>query len=89
MTRIRTRAVGLLAALALTVAAPAAGGLASASPPIAAAKSCSGGYTHAVIGGQQKCLRRGQFCTHGKAGQYTKYGFHCNKRDKNGRYHLT
>jgi hypothetical protein len=91
MTRTRSRAIGLAAALAQIAAAPVASGTATpaASSSITAAKSCSSGYKHAVIGGQQKCLHKGQFCTHGKAGEYPKYGFHCNKRDKNGRYHLS
>ena len=91
MTRIRSRALGLLAALALIAAAPTTGGTAAqgSGGSITAAKSCSSGYKHAVIGGQHKCLRRGQFCAHGKDGQYHKYGYHCHKRDKNGRYHLS
>lgn len=30
----------------------------------AAAKSCPAGFTHAVIGGQQKCLHAGEYCSH-------------------------
>jgi hypothetical protein len=52
------------------------------------AKPCSSGYTHAVIGGAHKCLRRGQFCAHGYDRQYHRYGFHCHKRDARGNYHL-
>jgi hypothetical protein len=89
MYRTRSRALGLLAALALIAAAPTASGTAGSSPSIVAAKSCSSGYKHAVIGGKHKCLRRGQYCSHSKDSQYHKYGFHCHKRDKNGRYHLT
>ena len=54
-----------------------------------AAKSCSSGYTHAVIGGSEKCLRRGQFCARRHDNQYRRYGFRCAKRDANGSYHLT
>jgi len=76
MTRTRSRALGLLAALALMAAAPA--GISTAdSPSITAAKSCSSGYKHAVIGGKHKCLRKGQFCSKSKDKQYHKYGFHC------------
>jgi hypothetical protein len=85
MTRIRTRALGLAAALALAAAAPLASGSAE---PIVAAHTCKSGK-HAMIGGKHKCLRRGQFCSRSKDSQYHKYGFHCHKRDKNGRYHLS
>jgi hypothetical protein len=76
------------------MAALAAGaGSASASQPAApiavAAKSCSGSYTHAVIGGAQKCLRRGEFCAHRYASQYRRYGFSCTHTDDRGNYHLT
>jgi hypothetical protein len=79
MTRTRSRALGFAAALALTAAAPSAISTAgeSSSPPIRAAKSCSSGWKHAVIGGKHKCLRPGQFCSKSKDGQYHKYGFHC------------
>jgi hypothetical protein len=79
MTRTRSRALGMLAALALIAAAPAASGTAGqgSAPSITAAKSCSSGYKHAVIGGKHKCLRKGQFCSKSKDGQYHKYGFHC------------
>jgi len=42
-----------------------------------------------VIDGHHKCLQRGQFCKHSVAYQYPRYGYHCNKRDRNGRWHLT
>jgi len=77
MTRTRSRALGLLAALALIAAAPTTSGAAGSSSSITAAKSCSSGYKHAVIGGAHKCLRRGQFCSKSKDRQYHKYGFHC------------
>jgi hypothetical protein len=53
------------------------------------AKTCSASYVHAVIGGQQKCLRRGEFCSHSYARQYRRYGFSCTKTDYRGNYHLT
>ena len=60
------------------------------SPPTAAvAKTCSGSYTHAVIGGSHKCLRRGQYCARARDREYHRYGFHCHKRDARGSYHLT
>jgi hypothetical protein len=70
--------------------APAVAPAHSSGPPSAiVAKSCSGGYTHAVIGGQEKCLRRGQYCARSRDREYHRYGYHCHKRDRNGDYHLT
>jgi hypothetical protein len=71
---------------AATAAAPTS---APVGPPAAYAKSCSGSYTHGVINGAHKCLRRGQYCAHAADRQYHRYGFHCHKRDRNGDYHLT
>jgi hypothetical protein len=71
-------ASGLLGALAVPVAqAPAA------SAPIAHS-AC----TSATIGGAHRCIARGQFCSRAHARDYTRYGLHCTKRDRNGRYHL-
>jgi hypothetical protein len=91
MRRIRTRSIALLAALALVGAAPIVDGAASGngSAHITAAKTCGSGYTSASIGGSHKCLRRGQFCSRAHKSEYPKYGYHCNKRDANGRYHLS
>jgi hypothetical protein len=55
---------------------------------VAEAKKCSRGYKHAIIGGQHKCLRRGQYCARSRDREYHKYGFHCHKKDRNGDYHL-
>lgn len=52
-------------------------------------KTCSGSFTHAVIRGSEKCLRRGQFCARAADSQYRRYGFQCSKRDARGNYHLT
>jgi len=84
MTRTRSRALGFAVALALIAAAPTAGSTAGegSSPSITAAKSCSSGWKHAVIGGAHKCLRAGQYCAKGKDGTYHKYGYHCHS---NGR----
>jgi len=81
--------VTVLAGAALVVAgAPAV--TAAPAPVASTAKSCSSGYTHAVINGQQKCLRRGQFCTHSADRQYRRYGFRCTKYYANvQRYRLT
>jgi hypothetical protein len=83
--RIKTGLAAVLAALALISAPPAH----SASPAVAA-KSCSAGYTHAVISGQQKCLRAGEFCAHASDRQYRRYGFRCTRYYSNvQRYRLT
>jgi hypothetical protein len=55
-------------------------------PSSAFAKSCSAGYIHGVIGGAQKCLRRGEYCAHSYATQYHRYGFNC--VIVSGAYHL-
>jgi hypothetical protein len=85
----RSRITGLLVALALLGAVPAASVEASpqSAPQVVAAKSCGSGYTHAVMpDGAHKCLRAGQFCSHQSGWQraYHRYGFHCKR---NG--HLT
>jgi hypothetical protein len=78
---VRTRLLVLAAALSLAGAAPV---VASARGPDAHA-AC----THATIDGKSKCIARGQFCKHSVASQYRKYGYKCNKKDRNGRWHLT
>jgi uncharacterized membrane protein len=80
--RRRPLAATLLAALSLVAATPAAP---AATPPTAHAACKS-----ATIEGQHKCIARGQFCRHTKKANrdYHRYGYHCGKRDKNGRYHL-
>jgi hypothetical protein len=52
-----------------------------------AAKSCSAGYRHAVIGGAHKCLRRGQYCAKAYKRKYRSYGYVC-ARDGRGVYRL-
>jgi hypothetical protein len=59
------------------------------APQAVVTKTCSAGFTHAVINHQQKCLRRGEFCAHRYRKQYRRYGYDCTKRDRNGEYHLT
>jgi hypothetical protein len=84
------RILAVLLACASLIALPVAASAQRATAPSAViAKTCSGGYTHAVIGGQHKCLRRGQYCVRGRDREYHKYGFHCHKRDSRGDYHLT
>jgi hypothetical protein len=77
---VRARIVALLVGVAVAAAVPAAQPLAQPShgPAVAiVAKPCSKGYTHAIIGGEHKCLRRGQFCSKSHRKQYRKYGFRC------------
>jgi hypothetical protein len=57
-----------------------------ALPAAAQAKTCSGSYTHAVIGGAQKCLRAGEYCARAEKRQYPRYGFSC--VDEHGTYRL-
>ena len=59
---------------------------ATALAPGASAKTCRSGYTHAVIGGAQKCLHAGEYGAHAEAGQYTRYHFKCIR--VNGVYRL-
>ena len=89
MRSARTRIATLVAALSLAGAAPVAASASHEETRAVAAKSCSSGYTHAVISGSHKCLRRGQFCSRGADRQYHRYGYHCHKRDRRGNYHLT
>lgn len=62
---------------------------AASEPSAVIAKTCSAGYVHGVIHGQQKCLRRGEFCAHGYRSEYRRYGFSCTSTDARGNYHLT
>ena len=87
--RLATMAVAASVFAAAPAAAPVFSGRPGLAPSAAVAKTCSSGYKHAVISGSHKCLRRGQFCARAKDRTYHRYGFHCHKRDANGRYHLT
>ena len=77
-----------VAAIVVALGAPAAA-TAWTAPTATIAKTCSAGYTHAVIGGAEKCLRAGQFCAHRYDRRYHRYGFNCRKQDARGNYHLT
>jgi hypothetical protein len=44
--------------------------------------------TNAKIGGQRKCIARGQYCARDYQRDYRRYGFSCFKRDARGRWHL-
>ena len=87
---MRRRLAALACACLLTIGATGTVTHAAAPAPQAVvAKTCSAGFTHAVINHQQKCLRRGEFCAHRYRKQYQRYGYDCTKRDRNGAYHLT
>jgi hypothetical protein len=75
------RTAALLGGIALAVAMPTA---TSTAAPVARI-AC----THATIGGQSKCIARGQFCSRSHASQYRRYGFKCAKRVADGHYRLT
>lgn len=79
--RMRRRLALLLAAGAVAAVPGVAAGATQA--PVAHS-AC----TSATIGGQHKCIARGQFCARSHAGDYRRYGLSCTKRDVNGRYHL-
>jgi hypothetical protein len=74
--------LGLALATGLPTGAPA-------RPAAMIAKTCRSGYVHAVIGGEQKCLHRGEFCAHRYDRQYRRYGFRCARRDDRGNYNLS
>ena len=85
-----TSVLAAVAALGISAPASAAPTHAAAPPRAFAAKSCSSGYTRAVINGSVKCLRAGEFCTHSADRQYRHYGFRCVSYYRNvGRYRLT
>ena len=85
MRSLKTRTVGLLAALALAGAVPAAS-VEAASPAAIAAKSCSAGYTHANLSWGDKCLRAGQFCKKSANAEYHRYSYHCKRNGHLRRY---
>lgn len=85
---MRRKLVAAIAALSLVGAATTIG-TPGVPVQVAAAKSCSTGYTHGVINGAHKCLRRGQYCSRPADRQYHRYGFHCHTRDSYGSYHLS
>jgi hypothetical protein len=87
---LRTRIAAIVTAVALGIAVPAAQPLAqpSKTPAVAvAAHKCKSGYKHGIIGGEHKCLRRGQYCAKRYRKQYRKYGYRCVK-DSRGVYRL-
>jgi hypothetical protein len=81
MRSARARIAGLLVAATLLGAVPTTGVEAHVSrvPTAVVAKSCSSGFTHAVLPSGQKCLRAGQFCSRKRSFQrvYRRKGFYC------------
>jgi hypothetical protein len=72
------RRIALFVAIAVTgLTSAVASAPAHVATPFQATKTCSHSYTHAVIGGQQKCLRRGEYCAVRFKATYLHYGFHC------------
>jgi hypothetical protein len=80
---LRRLIVGGITALGLVGAAPVVAAAAPAQPasPIITCKQ-------ATIGGNSRCIARGQFCARASASDYRRYGLACTYRDANGRYHL-
>lgn len=62
---------------AFAVESQAAPGRVSRPPLAVVAKTCPSGYTHAVIGGSEKCLHAGEYCAHAEARQYRRYHYKC------------
>jgi hypothetical protein len=75
----------LLWATAFVLATSGGAAAATASGPPVAHIACK----QAKIGGQSKCIARGQYCARRYQSDYRRYGFSCSKLDRNGRYHLT
>lgn len=67
---------GVVGGAAVAVASP---GGAVSRPVAVAARVCPAGFTHAVIGGEQKCLHAGEYCSHAEARQYVRYRFVCER----------
>ena len=82
---MRNRTIVLAISAALIGGVPAASATASHSSGPVAQASCRS----ATIGGHHKCIARGQYCARRFQRDYRRYGYSCNRRDRNGRYHLT
>jgi hypothetical protein len=78
------RIAAVVAALGLVAAAPAAAPASPHNGPVAHA-ACS----QATIGGQSKCIARGQFCARRYQRDYLRYGLSCSKLDSRGNWHLS
>jgi ABC-type sugar transport system substrate-binding protein len=92
--RFTTAIAAATAAAALAVLPPHAAAKPSGAVATTA-KTCGRGFTPAIINGAQKCLRRGEFCSHSydqrapRHWPYSHYGYRCIKQDAKGSYHLT
>jgi hypothetical protein len=80
----------ILAGSLLAVAVPMPLAASGATSPITG-PTAHVACTQARIAGRSKCIARGQFCAHNARAMkdYARYGFRCNNRDANGRWHLT
>lgn len=78
---MRRRLAVLVVAGAVVSATPVASPAATRPVSVATCRS-------ATIGGQHRCIARGQYCARGHAGDYRRYGLSCTKQDARGRYHL-
>jgi hypothetical protein len=61
----------------ITTAVFAGSAVAPKGTPLASAKPCSAGFTHAALSWGHKCLRAGQFCKVKQDREYHRYGLHC------------
>ena len=73
----RLAVLAVLAAAIFVAPAVAPSSAPVAPPPVAFAKACSSGYTHAALSWGHKCLRAGQFCKVSADREYHRYGLHC------------
>jgi hypothetical protein len=82
----RSRIVGGIVAASMMLGLPM-GATATATPsssgPVAQI-ACK----RATIGGQSRCIARGQYCAKRYERDYRKYGYSCSKKDSRGRWHL-
>jgi hypothetical protein len=85
MSKSRRGLAGVITALALALTGSVAADAAVATQPVPVAHAAC---MNAKIGGQSKCIAAGQFCARQYERDYNRYGFTCNNRDANGRYHL-
>jgi curli biogenesis system outer membrane secretion channel CsgG len=71
----------------LTLLAP--GAVAATAAAAAPAPVAHAACTQARIGGQSKCIARGQFCARAHQRDYQRYGLSCSNQDARGNWHLT
>ena len=57
--------------------APGRGSTSTVQGGVGAAKTCTAGYTQAIINGRPKCLAAGQTCSSKAISQYPQYGYVC------------